>query len=331
MTHVLHLIDDPKLGGINRTLDMHASGLGKGFTVERRLVDPRGLSVDGLVADVVVVHFTLAWRKLPFLARLRMALRGRRLIIAEHSYTAAFEARCVRHPGRFRLMLRLGFARADAVVAVSEGQAAWLREAGLVRPERLRVITPISDMAAFATVPPVEPHGGPLRLGCYGRYVPQKGLFLLLEAMRALPPGCATLSLAGYGEEEAALREAAADLPNVAIGPALSHPENFLAEMDAVVMPSLWEAYGQVCAEARAAGRPVLVSDLDGLSEQVPPALLIAGPTPGAIAERIRWLAGQDLRALGEALRPSTMGAQARHCAAWARVLGEMPGQAVAA
>jgi glyoxylase-like metal-dependent hydrolase (beta-lactamase superfamily II) len=30
------------------------------------LVDPRGLSVDGLVADVVVVHFTLAWRKLPF-------------------------------------------------------------------------------------------------------------------------------------------------------------------------------------------------------------------------------------------------------------------------
>ncbi len=66
MKHVLHLIDDPKLGGINRTLEMHANGLGKGFSVERRLVDPRGLSVDGLVADVVVVHFTLAWRKLPF-------------------------------------------------------------------------------------------------------------------------------------------------------------------------------------------------------------------------------------------------------------------------
>lgn len=93
---------------------------------------------------------------------LRMALRGRRLIIAEHSYTAAFEARCVRHRARFRRMLRLGFAMADAVVAVSEGQAAWLREAGLVRPDRLQVITPISDMAPFAAIPPIEPHDGPL-------------------------------------------------------------------------------------------------------------------------------------------------------------------------
>jgi glycosyltransferase involved in cell wall biosynthesis len=331
MKHVLHLIDDPKLGGINRTLEMHANGLGKGFSVERRLVDPRGLSVAGLVADVVVVHFTLGWRKLPFLSMLRLALRGRRLIIAEHSYTAAFEARCVRHRARFRRMLRLGFAMADAVVAVSEGQANWLREAGLVRPDRLQVITPISDMAPFAAIPPIEPHDGPLRLGCYGRYTPQKGLFLLLEAMRALPPDCASLSLAGYGEEEAALRQAAADLPNVAIGPPLSHPERFVAEMDAMVMPSLWEAYGQVCAEARAAGRPVLVSNLDGLSEQVPPALLIAGPTAGAIAERIRWLATQDLRALGEALRPSTNGAEARHYAGWAAILGDTHGRAVAA
>jgi hypothetical protein len=47
MTHVLHLIDDPKLGGINRTLEMHANGLGDGFSVERRLVDPRGLSGRG--------------------------------------------------------------------------------------------------------------------------------------------------------------------------------------------------------------------------------------------------------------------------------------------
>ncbi len=331
MIHVLHLIDDTGLGGINRTLDQHVDGLGAGFRVERLLVDATAAPPPLPEADVVVVHFTLAWRKLAFLARLRLRLGARRLVIVEHSYTEAFERRCVRSPARFRAMLRLGFAMAHAVVAVSEGQAAWLRATGLVPPAKLRVIRPTSDTAPMAAVPPLVAHGGPLRLGCYGRYAPQKGLFLLLEAMRLLPPGRVSLTLAGYGEEEAALRAAAADLPQVSIGPALSRPEAFLAEMDAIIMPSLWEAYGQVCAEARAAGRPVLVADLDGLSEQVPPALRIAGPTAAAIAERITWLAGQDLRALGESLRPSTANGQALHCAAWGAMLREFAPQAAQA
>ena len=92
-----------------------------------------------------------------------------------------------------------------------------------------------------------------------------------------------------------------------------------------------WSSVVEEVRALHAAGRPVLVSNLDGLSEQVPPALLIAGPTAGAIAERIRWLATQDLRALGEALRPSTNGAEARHYAGWAAILGDTHGRAVAA
>ena len=34
-------------------------------------------------------------------------------------------------------------------------------------------------------------------------------------------------------------------------------------------MPSRWEPFGLSCLEAQAAGRPVLVSDVDGLPEQV--------------------------------------------------------------
>jgi glycosyltransferase involved in cell wall biosynthesis len=264
----------------------------------------------------------MAWRKLTFLARLRLVVR--RLVIVEHSYTEAFERRCVRHRARFRMMLRLSFAMAHTVVAVSDGQAAWLRAAGLAPSNKLRVIPPTSDTTPMAAVPPLQPHDGLLRLGCYGRYAPQKGLFLLLEAMRLLPPDRVRLTLAGYGEDEAALRAAAADLPHVSIGPPLSRPQDFLAAMDAIIMPSLWEAYGLVCAEARAAGRPVLVADLDGLSEQVPPALRIAGPTAMNIAERIEWLMRQDLPALGESLRLSTANGQALHCAAWGAMLREL-------
>lgn len=42
----------------------------------------------------------------------------------------------------------------------------------------------------------------------------------------------------------------------------------FLSRCDAVVVPSRWEPWGNVCLEARAAARPVLVSDVDGLTEQ---------------------------------------------------------------
>jgi hypothetical protein len=63
-------------------------------------------------ADVVVVHFTLAWRKLPFMARLRLALGGRPLVLVEHSYTQGYEQHCVARQGRFRAMLKLGMSLA---------------------------------------------------------------------------------------------------------------------------------------------------------------------------------------------------------------------------
>jgi glycosyltransferase involved in cell wall biosynthesis len=324
MIRVLHLVDDPNLGGINRLLDMHAEGLGSGFAVSRQVVDTRAAPPRDIAADVVVVHFTLAWRKLLFLLRLRLACARIPLILVEHSYTAAYEQHCVARPRRFRAMLKLGARLVDQVVAVSHGQLAWLRDTVGLPGDRLRVIEPTSDLAPFEALPPLAPHAGPLRLGCCGRYAPQKGLFLLVEAMRVLPPGTATLAMVGYGPDEAALRAAARDLPAVSIGGPTDRPDRFLTGIDAIVMPSLWEAYGLVCAESRAAGRPVLVADIDGLGEQVPAALRIAGPTAAAIAERITWLAAQDLPRLGESLRGTMVGAPARHFEAWSRLLREM-------
>lgn len=324
MIRVLHLVDDPNLGGINRTLDSQGRSLGEGIVAERAHVTPSSAPPPLEGVDVVVIHFTLAWRKLPFLLRLRAAMGRRRLVIVEHSYTAAYEQCRVAKRGRFRLMLRLGMALADAVVAVSEGQARWLREASIVPARKLRVIEPTSDLTPFEAVPAIEPHAGPVRLGYYGRYAPQKGLEQLVAAMALLPPGLATLAMAGYGEDEAALRQAATGRPEITIGGPLSEPAGFLAGVDAIVMPSRWEAYGQVAAETRAAGRPILVADLDGLSEQVPPELRLPGPGAAVLAERIRWLAGQDMRALGEPLRASVAGARERHLASWALLIKQM-------
>ena len=46
-------------------------------------------------------------------------------------------------------------------------------------------------------------------------------------------------------------------------------PVKAMSDIDVLVMPSRWEAYGLVALEARAAGRPLLVSGVDGLADHV--------------------------------------------------------------
>jgi len=320
MARVLHLIDDAGLGGVTRVLADQLPLLGDGHSHEIRQVVARRRLPGALCADIVVVHFTLCWAKLPYLIALRARLGRAKLVLVEHSYTAAYEQQSVANRFRFRTMLRTAYRLADRVVAVSRGQAAWL--ASLVAPDRLVTIPQACDLSALAAVGDVA-RSGKLRLGAYGRYAPQKGFDTLIAAMRLLPPGIATLYLAGYGPDEAALREAASGLHNVRIGGKINGPLAFLAGIDAVVVPSRWEAFGLVAAEARAAGRPVLAAAVDGLVEQIDPAwgAVYHGDSPAALAAAIEAFAARDHASMSEAARQSVAGALATTVSLWARLL----------
>lgn len=319
MIHVLHLLDDAGLGGVTRGLQDHISRLGDGFRHEVRVVDTHWRLAPKQNADIVVIHFTLNWTKLPFIA----SLRARRLIVVEHSYTEAYERLRVAHPGRFRAMLKLGYALADRVVAVSRAQATWLANAGVVRPNRLVAIPTALDTSPLANVSPVGPVAGPMRLGAYGRYVPQKGFDVLIEAMRHVDPSVATLELRGLGPDQDALQAAAADLPHVTVGGPVTDLPTFLEKLDAVVIPSRWEAFGLVAAEARAAGRPILVARTDGLVEQTTSrcGLMFPSEDPDAIATAIADLAVGDLPAMGERGRRAIAGALDATIAQWKTLL----------
>ena len=185
------------------------------------------------------------------------------------------------------------------------------------------------DTSALAAVGDIA-RSGKLRLGAYGRYAPQKGFDTLIAAMRLLPPGLATLDLAGYGPDEAALRDAAAGLPNVRIGGKINGPLAFLSGVDAIVVPSRWEAFGLVAAEARAAGRPVLAAAVDGLAEQIMPAwgAVYHGDSPAALAAAIEAFAARDHAAMSEAARQSVAGALSITVGLWARLLLSLGGVA---
>ena len=128
-----------------------------------------------------------------------------------------------------------------------------------------------NNAAAEAPPRPVPPPGSGLRLGFMGRLDPSKGVERLIDAVRALPPGSATLAIAGSGPPEyvASLRDRAEGAAGIAF---LGHvdPAGFLGAIDLLVIPSVWEdPFPRVFHEALAHGVPSLVGRLGGVQEMV--------------------------------------------------------------
>lgn len=334
MKTVAYLIEDVNLGGVTRTLASQIARLEPHFRIEQHAINADHPLPPHLDADAVVIHYTSAWTKLPFLTLLRAQRHRRPIVLVEHMYTEAFERLCVPNVARFRLMLRLTYRLADVVVAVSEGQAQWMLRAGLLPSDKLRVIASASDCSHLFDVPPPSFDGQrALRLAAFGRYSYQKGYDILIEAMRHVDPRIATLTLAGYGEDEQKLRAAARGLPHVEIGASIKDLASFLTACDAVVVPSRWEAFGLVCAEARSAARPVIVAGLDGLNEQVSreTGFAVNPEDPEALADAIRQLHRCDLTAMGGAARASALRHFETHVQGWRELLDGVDGGAAPA
>lgn len=323
---LVHLLDDVSFGGVTRALaifdDPRLASQISSRTVQ---VDPHRLGAPGIAADMVLIHFTPRWRALPFLLALKLRNPRIRIVHVEHSYTRSWAAHHVGNPQRFAAMLRLWYGLCDDVVAVSHGQAAWLRQ--FVRSVRsLRVISPWSGEQNLGDVAPrVRREGAPVRLAAFGRFAPQKGFDTLMRAMALLPSERFTLDLGGFGPDEPLLRRLADNAglaegrnPQVRFVGKVDDVAAFVAEADVVVVPSRWEAFGQVVAEAMLAGRPVLVSDVDGMPEQLPdPSWVADCATPERLARAIRAICPASLAKVGVANRDAMAGAAAARIAQW--------------
>ncbi|OKK16780.1 glycosyl transferase family 1 [Streptomyces sp. CB00455] len=149
---------------------------------------------------------------------------------------------------------------------------------------------------------------GPLAV-CVGRLCPQKGQDVLLRAWPELlgtVPG-ARLALVGDGPDAERLRRTAP--PGVLFAGAAPDIRPWLRAADLVVLPSRWEGMALAPLEAMACGRPVLVCDVSGARESLPPGqgrlCLVPPEQPTALAKALgRLLADPRLLAeLGEQAR----------------------------
>ncbi|WP_327414490.1 glycosyltransferase [Streptomyces sp. NBC_01233] len=150
--------------------------------------------------------------------------------------------------------------------------------------------------------------GGPLAV-CVGRICLQKGQDILLRAWPELlgtVPG-ARLALVGDGPDTERLRRTAP--PGVHFAGAAGDIRPWLRAADLVVLPSRWEGMALAPLEAMACGRPVLVSDVSGARESLPPGqgrlCLVPPEDPTALAKALGRLLPEPrlLAELGEQAR----------------------------
>jgi glycosyltransferase involved in cell wall biosynthesis len=149
-----------------------------------------------------------------------------------------------------------------------------------------------------------EPRGDRVRLGYLGQFAPHKGLHVLLDAVRImerrLPESVEPWELLCYGDSPhgrharypAAVQRRASPRAIVCAAFDAVSLTQVLAELHTVVVPSLWiENAPLTVLQARAAGIPVVASDVEGIREIVEPGvhgLLVPPGDAGALADALR-------------------------------------------
>ncbi|HTZ05229.1 MAG TPA: glycosyltransferase family 4 protein [Gaiellaceae bacterium] len=127
----------------------------------------------------------------------------------------------------------------------------------------------------------------------FGKLIENKGVHVLLEALRGLD---ARAVIVGFGDYRVEL-EAMAPPGTLFTGPLEHrHLAHLLPLVDVAVVPSIFpEAFGMVAAEAAAAGVPPVCADHSGLAEvaagiaaEYPPALAHAAACPAGDADALR-------------------------------------------
>ena len=196
----------------------------------------------------------------------------------------------------------------DIALAVSASTATFVRDARLVRPERIRIVylgAPLDEFGRERT--PAEVADDRARLGIapdtfavgtVTRLHDSKGNEFLVEAAARVlreRPG-ARFYLVGEGPLRPALEAQARSLDLgdrfVFVG-FLRDVASAWSAFDLCAFPSLWEGTPLTVFEAMAMGKPIVATDADGLTDVLVPgqtARIVPRADAGALAEAIVWM-----------------------------------------
>jgi glycosyltransferase involved in cell wall biosynthesis len=187
--------------------------------------------------------------------------------------------------------------RFDRVIAISDSLRAFVAETAAAPASTVRY-----GLRAPA-VPVVE--RAPRELLAVGRLEPQKGMDVLLRALREIVVEFPNvrLRIAGEGGERAALERQARELglgDRVAFLGLRDDVISLMAQSALLVHGARWEGFGLVLLEAMAAGTPIVATRVGGVAEVVADGatgLLVAPEDPSALAAGVLALLRDPARA----------------------------------
>ncbi|MFE4693839.1 glycosyltransferase family 4 protein [Streptomyces sp. NPDC056749] len=234
----------------------------------------------------------------------RLAVRGRvPTVFQPHAWSfEALEGRAARLAAAWE---RFGARWSDRILCVSESERGAGQRAGITA--RWSVIHNGIDLGRFR--PGGEGAGAAARASlrlldglpadvplavCVGRLSRQKGQDVLLRAWRTAASTGARLVLVGDGPCGDELRRTAP--PGVLFAGATADVRPWIHAADLLVLPSRWEGMALAPLEAMACGTPVLLTDVDGARESLPPGhlshCLVPPDDPPALAAALTALLG---------------------------------------
>lgn len=192
----------------------------------------------------------------------------------------------------------------DRLIAVS-GHGASILEMRGVPAGRIRVVPPGRDGQGRGEEKLSVGGLLPTRVLCVAQWIPRKGILDLVHAWRMRVAGEAILELVGETHADplyaARVREAIGEDPSIVVRGAVSDAEvrSAYVASEVFALPSHYEGYGVVYAEALTFGLPIAACDVGPVPELVgKDAALLAPPGDvGALSKALGRLVGEpDLR-----------------------------------
>ena len=276
--------------------------------LSRSKFDPRTLpallaELDRRGADILHLH---GYGATTF-GRLAAARRAWPVLLHEH-------ANLSETPWFQRVADRFLAPYTDLAIGVSRSTAEFVTRARLVPEARTRVVylgAPLEDFAGRLTPGEVRavrsslglPGEGPV-VGTVTRLMPSKGNQYLVDAARIVLDAAPDthFCIVGEGELQGELEERARRLGiagRMRFSGFTRNVAGALAAFDVVAFPSLWEGTPLTAFEALAAGRPIVATDADGLSDILHDgrdAVIVPQRDAGALARALLGLLGDPRR-----------------------------------